>query len=41
MIRGLFTGASSMVAKLAQMDVIANNLANINTTAYKKDEAIF
>ena len=41
MIRGLYTGASAMAARTHEMDVISNNLANVNTTGYKKDEAIY
>ena len=38
MIRGLYTSASGMMAQYQKMDVITNNLANINTTGYKKDQ---
>lgn len=41
MVRGLYIGTSGMLGQWNQMNVVANNLANINTTAYKKDEAIF
>jgi len=41
MIRSVYTGASGMMAQLVNMDVIANNLANLNTTAYKKEVSIF
>jgi len=37
MIRGLYAGASGMVAEAIRTDVIANNLANVNTAGYKKD----
>jgi len=40
MIRGLYTGASGMVAEALRTDVISNNLANVNTAGYKKDVAI-
>lgn len=40
MIKGLYTAATAMVAKKQEMDVISNNLANINTTGYKKDDVI-
>ncbi|MDP7038487.1 MAG: flagellar basal-body rod protein FlgG [Myxococcota bacterium] len=36
MIRALSTAASGMEAQELQIDVIANNIANVNTTAYKK-----
>lgn len=41
MLRGIYTGASGMIAQEARMDAIANNLANVDKTAYKKDTAIF
>ena len=41
MLRGIYTGASGMLANDAKMDTIANNLANIDKTAYKKDINIF
>lgn len=40
MIRGLYTGASGMVAEAMRTDVISNNLANANTAGYKKDVAV-
>ncbi len=36
MIRGLYIGASGMVATQQRMDVISNNLSNSNTTGYKE-----
>jgi flagellar basal-body rod protein FlgF len=41
LIRGLYTGASGMLAEMARTDVISNNMANVNTTAFKKDRTIF
>lgn len=41
MDRSLQTAATGMQALQTQIDVISNNLANINTTAYKKNEAHF
>ncbi|MDP4093809.1 MAG: flagellar hook-basal body protein [Bacillota bacterium] len=41
MIRGLYTAGWSMLADTRMMDVISNNLANVNTNAYKKDSVIF
>ena len=41
MIRGLYTSGWSMMANSKKMDVISNNLANVNTNAYKKDTVIF
>ena len=40
MIRGLYTSASGMLTEMTRNDVTANNLANVNTTGYKKDTAI-
>ncbi len=41
MVRGIYTGASGMIAQQAKMDVTANNLANVDKTAFKKDTTIF
>lgn len=41
MIRALWTGASGMNSMQFNMDVIANNLANSNTTGYKRSRASF
>ncbi|MFW6211081.1 MAG: flagellar hook-basal body protein [bacterium] len=41
MISGLFTAASGLIAQTEQQDVISNNLANVNTTGYKKDTALY
>lgn len=35
MVRSLWTGATGMRAQQTNMDTIANNLANVNTTGYK------
>ncbi|MGP1454664.1 MAG: flagellar hook-basal body protein [Treponema sp.] len=40
MIRGWYTAASGMNAQQQQLDVIAQNLANADTTSYKRDIAI-
>ncbi|MCL4516881.1 MAG: flagellar basal-body rod protein FlgF [Firmicutes bacterium] len=40
MIRGLYTAASGMLAEARRNDVIANNLANVDTTGFKKDTAV-
>lgn len=40
MIRGWYTGASGMLAQQNRLDVIANNLANVDTTGFKRDVAI-
>ncbi len=41
MIRSLFTAATGMTAQQLKMDVIANNLANVNTTGFKKSKTQF
>ena len=41
MIRALMTAASGMKAQQMQVDTIANNIANANTSAYKKSELSF
>jgi flagellar basal-body rod protein FlgG len=41
MIRGWYTGASGMRAQQFRLNAVANNLANIDTDAYKRDIASF
>ena len=41
MVRGIYTGASGMAAKVHEMNVVSNNLANVNTNAFKRDLALF
>jgi len=41
MIRALYTAATGMHAQEVNIDVISNNLANVNTTGYKKGRADF
>jgi flagellar basal-body rod protein FlgG len=41
MIRALYTAATGMGAQETNIDVIANNLANVNTTSFKKSRADF
>ncbi|HHJ51747.1 MAG TPA: flagellar basal-body rod protein FlgG [Caldithrix abyssi] len=41
MLRALKTAALGMTAQQLNVDVIANNLANVNTTGYKKSEIEF
>lgn len=40
MIRGWYIGASGMNAQQNRLDAISNNLANVDTTGYKKDIAV-
>lgn len=41
MVRALWTAASGMIAQQTNVDNIANNLANVNTTGYKTSTAEF
>jgi len=41
MIRALYTAASGMNAQQANMDNVAHNLANVNTTGFKKARVEF
>jgi len=41
MLRGLWSAASGMAAQKMTIDVIANNLANVNTTGFKKSRTEF
>ena len=40
-VQTLYTAATGMQAMQTKLDVIANNMANVNTTAFKKDRANF
>ena len=40
MLRGLYTAGAGMVTETLRTDTISNNLANVNTTGYKKDIAV-
>lgn len=37
MVKGLYIAGTSMITNINKMDVIGNNLANVNTTGYKRD----
>ncbi len=41
MMQALFTAGSGMIAQQFNMDTISNNLANVNTTGFKKNAAHF
>ncbi|MBN1525155.1 MAG: flagellar basal-body rod protein FlgG [Spirochaetales bacterium] len=41
MMRSLWTGASGMIGQQFNIDTITNNLANVNTTGFKKNRADF
>src|SRR5271155_3694152 len=38
---GLWTAVSGGMAQSQNLDIIANNLANVNTTGFKKDDPAF
>ena len=40
MVRGLYTSALGMMTHMQRMDIITNNMANVNTTAYKRDHVV-
>lgn len=40
MLRGIYTGASGMVAQMQRMDALSNNLANVDVTGYKRDTTV-
>lgn len=39
--KGIYTALSGAIAQQSKMDTIANNLANANTTSFKKDRQVF
>lgn len=41
MMRSLFSGVSGLKTHQTRMDVIGNNIANVNTTAYKSQNMVF
>lgn len=41
MMRSLFSGVAGLKAHQTKMDVIGNNIANVNTTAYKSSSVVF
>ena len=40
MVRGLYIANTGMNVQTKRMDIISNDLANVNTTGYKKDVAV-
>jgi len=40
LIKGLYTASAGMMMQMARQDAIANNLANVNTGGYKRQNAI-
>lgn len=41
MIRGIYTGTTGMLAQMQNLDTIANNLANMDKTGFKRDTTVF
>lgn len=39
--KGIFSAVSGAMAQASRLDTIANNLANVNTTSFKKDRQVF
>ncbi|MCL2203069.1 MAG: flagellar hook-basal body protein [Defluviitaleaceae bacterium] len=40
MVRGLYTSALGMITNMQRMDVITNNMANADTTSFKRDHVV-
>lgn len=40
-IKGVYTALSGAIAQSQKLDTIANNIANVNTPAFKKDQLVF
>ena len=38
MVRGLYTSALGMITQMQRMDVVSNNIANVDTTGFKKEQ---
>lgn len=41
MVKGIYTSASGMMAEQSRLDIIANNLANVDKTGFKRDTMTF
>jgi flagellar basal-body rod protein FlgG len=41
MIQSLYTAASGLSGQQRRIDIIANNISNVNTTAYKSSSSVF
>ena len=41
MMRSLWTAASGMIGQQFNIDTIANNLSNVNTTGFKRSQINF
>ncbi len=40
MLRGFYNAAQGMIVKQRQLDAIGNNIVNVNTAGYRKDEIV-
>ncbi|MBY0385212.1 flagellar basal body protein, partial [bacterium] len=40
-MKGIYTAVSGAMAQSDKMDTIANNIANVDTPAFKRDEQVF
>lgn len=40
MIKGIYTAGSGMMLQMARQDVVANNLANVNTPGFKRSSTV-
>ncbi len=40
-VKGVYTALSGAIAQSSKLDTIANNLANVNTPAFKRDQQLF
>ncbi len=40
MLRGFYNAAQGMIVKQRELDAIGNNIVNVNTAGYKKDEIV-
>lgn len=41
MLRGMYTASSGMLMNQVRMDILSNNLANVDKTGFKADEAVY
>ena len=41
MLRSLWVAKTGLDAQQTQLDIISNNLANVSTTAYKRQRPVF
>ncbi len=38
MIKGIYTSASGMLPRMLKQEIFSNNMANVNTTGFKRDD---